>query len=237
MGMLNRSRIPVGPQATTPNQPSQPQLSTQTPPTQPIQQNGSSSTANIGSIFQSLIPMIMGGMGNAGRSALSAVNSGGNFNPGKSAIQPQFGNNAGRMVNAAAGLGNLSRFGQPANTMPREMPKTMPTNAGLNAGQAVNTMPAFTGQTIATETSSFNPPKQPSPQPAFPNYGSLNSKEGIANAWQNATNNGQNGAQAGSALTTMLMNSMSPAERQKYLSTGQTPQPSSNPFAKRSLIA
>jgi len=181
----------------------------------------------------------MGGIGNVGQAALGAVSSGGNFNPGKSAIQPQLNNNAGRMVNAAAGLGNLSRFGQPTNTMPRELPKAMPTNFNQPPQQPTPapTQPTFNNGRAGNQIPGITGPATQQPQnQQIPSYGSLNSKQGIANAWQNATNNGQNGSQAGSALTTMLVNSMTPEERQRFFATGQMPQPSTNPFAKRSLI-
>jgi len=239
---------------------------------------------NLGAIFQSLLPMIMNGglfgaQQNQGQRALNAVNSGGVFSPGSTAIQPQYNRQMNSMQDATARLGNLSRFGQPSNTMPGNSNSQQPNmqlfpgsgpvqkhtgqaaldfarqNPGSNPNNVFN-MPTST-------TSATNSPRQPaaynpyqmrtnsgtpaqtvqtSSQPArpattaAPPYGQLNSKAGIANSWQNATNNGKNGSQAGSMLTTSLVNSMTPAERQKFFSTGQVQQPSNNPFAKRPLI-
>lgn len=212
------------------------------------QQNGLAGMANLNAIFQSLLPMVMNGgllapQQNQGQRALNAVNSAGAFNQA-----PQHNQQMSSMQDATARLGNLSRFGQPSNTMPGNMPQPLPVNyAGQSTGQAVNSMPTFNGPKIANETSAFNPPKQPatstakpvvpgSATSAAPSYGSLNSRNGIVNAWQNATNNGKNGSQAGSMLTSMLLGTMTPNEKQKFYSTGQVQQPSTNPFAKRPLI-
>lgn len=128
----------AGSQATTQPQQKQPDVSLRTfepmswsgsnYSTQPTAQQGSpAGMGDLNKIFQSLLPMVMNGgllapQQNQGQRALNAVNSAGAFN------QAQYNQQMNSMQDATARLGNLSRFGQPSNTMPPSLPQSMLVN-------------------------------------------------------------------------------------------------------------
>jgi hypothetical protein len=221
---------------------------------------------NMASIFQAL----MNGRGqttqkqqpqNLGQSALQALQIGGQMNAGQTAVQPQYGTNNRGMINAAAKLGNVGRFGQPANTLPQQQiprtppavpqqilpptatPKVAPTPAKAPVkSPVISTTTTSPGRspyamTTSVNASSVGKPNNSVSYDTNPARQQQQISSGLAGGAQQAYKTAtQNGQPAGSTATTMLMNSMTPQQRQQFLSTGKLPQASSNPYARQSLI-
>lgn len=247
MGML-RNMSQMGAAAPTSQAIAQPQ------PQPNAQQGVPAGMGNFGAIFQSLLPMIMNGgllapQQNQGQRALNAVNSAGAFNQA-----PQYNQQMNSMQDATARLGNLSRFGQPSNTMPPSLPTALPSSSATqNSGQAVNNMPAFTGPKISPEGPGFNPPRVPNTAPTM-----TSQQPAAYNPYQMRTNSAAPGATAQassqparpptSAMSGPMtpaqqynpsMSQLTPAQRQmqsQQSTMGQRSQAPTNPWARKSLI-
>lgn len=214
------------------------------------QQNGPAGMANLNAIFQSLLPMVMNGgllapQQNQGQRALNAVNSAGAFNQA-----PQYNQQMNSMQDATARLGNLSRFGQPSNTMPGNMPQPLPVNyAGQSTGQAVNSMPTFNGPKIATEGPGFNPPRipqAPAQQPTAYNPYQMRTNSAAPGSTAQASSqtarpptSAMSGPMTSAQQYNQNMSQLTPAQRQmqsQQSTMGQRSQAPTNPWARKSLI-
>lgn len=188
--------------------------------------------SNIAGIFQALMPMLMNAgfatpQQNQGQRALNAVNSGGAFNPEATAIQPQYGQQMNIMQDATARLGNLSRFGQPANTMPRGLPQSTPVNFS---------------QTLQQPNANLLPGSGPTQKFA----GQVRGDPRLQQVTGGPVTNGSGVVMGSAPIRAMTpaqqynqnMNQLTPAQRQmqsQQMATGQKPQTPTNPWARKPL--